>query len=111
MPGKGLTTAIQTLRLVGNATVSNIGGLVGRHGGNADTDVINSYWNSQTSGQNASAGGTGEMTRELQEPTTATSIYARLEYHDNACLGFRFYRAISASQIWQRCRREQPGVL
>ena len=59
----------------GGATVSNIGGLVGR---SANTGIVDndSYWDSQTSGQNASAGGTGEMTMELQEPITATGIYA-----------------------------------
>ena len=73
--GQGVDNSYSNVEVVGGATVTNIGGLVGRHGGNADTDVINSYWDRQTSGQNASTGGTGEMTRELQEPTTATSIY------------------------------------
>ena len=68
------TTAIQSLMLVGDATVSNIGGLVGR---SANTGIVDndSYWDSRTSGQDASRGGMSKTTMELQEPTIATGIY------------------------------------
>ena len=61
--------------VTGGATVSNIGGLVGRSA-NTDTVDNDSYWDRQISGRSTSDGGTGEMTMELQEPTTATGIYA-----------------------------------
>ena len=70
-----VNNSYSNVEVVGDATVSNIGGLVGR---SANTGIVDndSYWDRQTSGQNASAGGTGEMTMELQEPITATGIYA-----------------------------------
>ena len=54
---------------------STVGGLVGDHSGL----VIASYWNTQTSGQSASAGGDPKTTAELQSPTapgaTAMATY------------------------------------
>ena len=49
------------------------GGLVGIDGGGA---VNASYWDTQTSGQNASGAGVGKTTRELQSPTSNSGIYA-----------------------------------
>jgi len=48
---------------------SNVGGLVGRNAGNNST-VNNSFWNTETSGQASSAGGTGKTTAELQQLAT-----------------------------------------
>ena len=53
------------------------GGLVGASG-NAGT-ITDSYWDTTTSGESNSAGGTGKTTAELQTPTaygTGSSIYA-----------------------------------
>ena len=67
---------------VPNITITNntFGGLIGgesdQSGEANDSTVENSYWNSDTSGQTRSAGGTSKTTIELQTPTTATGIYA-----------------------------------
>ena len=67
---------------VPNTTITNntFGGLIGGESGQSgeanDSTVENSYWNSDTSGQTRSAGGTSKTTIELQTPTTATGIYA-----------------------------------
>ncbi len=60
-------------RSSGSATT--IGGLIGSSQGT----VSNSYWDTSTSGQTTSAGGsgvTGKTTRQLQTPTGYTGIYA-----------------------------------
>ncbi len=49
------------------------GGLVGIDTGGT---VNASYWDTQTSGQNASGAGVGKTTRELQSPTSNSGIYA-----------------------------------
>ena len=49
------------------------GGLVGFDDGGT---VNASYWDTQTSGQNASGAGVGKTTRELQSPTSNSGIYA-----------------------------------
>ena len=46
----------------------NIGGLVGYDGGGST--VSNSYWDTQTSGQTSSAGGTGKTTAEMKQQLT-----------------------------------------
>lgn len=48
--------------------VSNVGGLIGYDGEIGTT--TNSYWNTDTSGQLTSAGGTGKTTAELQQLST-----------------------------------------
>ena len=55
---------------------SNVGGLVGRR--ESGSTVTASYWDTDTSGQPSSAGGTGQTTMALQTPTdyTTGSIYA-----------------------------------
>lgn len=45
---------------------SNTGGLVGYN----NSSVINSYWNTETSGWTTSAGGEGKTTAEMQTPST-----------------------------------------
>ena len=52
----------------------DVGGLVGSNFGDRGT-ARDSYWNTQTSGQSASAGGEGKTTSELQSPTGYTGIY------------------------------------
>jgi uncharacterized repeat protein (TIGR02543 family) len=47
---------------------TNVGGLVGRNAGT----VSNSFWDTETSGQVGSAGGTGEATEEMQSIATFT---------------------------------------
>ncbi len=51
-----------------------VGGLIG------DSDaallVVDSYWDTDTSGQTTSAGGVGMPTSQLQAPTSATGMYA-----------------------------------
>jgi len=50
---------------------SDIGGLVGR---NISSSVTNSFWNTETSNQLTSAGGTGIITGEMQYINTFTSL-------------------------------------
>ena len=47
---------------------NNTGGLVGENSG----DVLSSFWDTQTSGQETSDGGTGEITSRMQQQTTYT---------------------------------------
>jgi hypothetical protein len=51
-----------------------VGGLVGRNlvGENIEGTVTNSFWDTETSGQATSAGGTGKSTGEMQDITTFT---------------------------------------
>ncbi len=46
---------------------SYVGGLVGSVGGGS---ISNSFWDTQTSGQSSSAGGTGKTTAEMKTPST-----------------------------------------
>jgi len=48
-----------------------IGGLIGH---NFNSNVTNSFWDIQTSGQNLSSGGTGKLTSEMTEVVTYTSL-------------------------------------
>ena len=66
-------TASYSTGLVTGSTNTNIGGLVGFTLGT----VTDSYWDTETSGQATSGGGTGKTTSELQTPTAyGTGIYA-----------------------------------
>jgi len=49
-----------------------VGGLVGRNlvGSNIEGTVSNSFWNTETSGQGSSAGGTGKTTAEMKDIVT-----------------------------------------
>ena len=53
----------------------DVGGLVGDKFG-SDNNVISSYWDTQSTGQLSSVGGTGQSTSQLQSPTSNTGIYA-----------------------------------
>ena len=70
--------------VIGNESSSNIGGLIGIMSSTATT--IASYWNSETSEQESSAGGRAQMTAELQNPiapgTTTTEVYYRWSSND-----------------------------
>ena len=70
--------------VIGNENSSNIGGLIGMMSSTATT--IASYWNSETSEQESSAGGRAQMTTELQNPiapgTTTTEVYYRWSSSD-----------------------------
>ena len=66
-----ITASYATGSVSGN---DNVGGLVGEKTGTST--VSNSYWDTQTSGQASSAGGTGKITAELRAPTGNTGIYA-----------------------------------
>jgi hypothetical protein len=46
----------------------HVGGLVGLNG--EESTVSNSFWDTETSGQATSAGGTGKTTAEMQDVTT-----------------------------------------
>ena len=52
------------------------GGLVGHSSGDM-SNITDSYWDTETSGQAESHGGVGKTTSELQSPTGYTGIYAR----------------------------------
>ena len=67
----------RVVRSTGSATT--IGGLIGGKRATASGTVSNSYWDTSTSGQSTSAGGsgvTGQTTRQIQAPTGYTGIYA-----------------------------------
>ena len=70
--------------VIGNESSSNIGGLIGMMSSTAT--IIASYWNSETSEQESSAGGRAQMTAELQNPiapgTTTTEVYYRWSSND-----------------------------
>ena len=72
-----VTHSYSTGAVSGAGTPTNIGGLIGE--AITATGISASYWDTQTSGQAASAGGSavlGKTTSELQTPTAYTGIYA-----------------------------------
>ena len=65
------------------STPTNIGGLIGANLGSARPEYVeNSYWDTDTSGQTSSPGGTGKTTAELQSPTGYTGIYSAWDDRD-----------------------------
>ena len=70
--GVRITTSYATGSVSGS---SSVGGLVGVNFRGAT--ITDSYWDIDTSGVAASAGGTDKTTMELQSPTRATGIYRR----------------------------------
>ena len=78
-----ITHSYATGRVAGSG--NDAGGLVGYNGdGYGDTGqltstgagaIVNSYWDTQTSGRTASAGGVGKTTDELKSPTGNSGIY------------------------------------
>ena len=72
--GNIITASYATGAVMGNG---NIGGLVGQDSTslNANSSINNSYWNTETSEQATSDGGTGKTTVELVTPTGYTGIY------------------------------------
>ena len=69
----GSITASYATGAVSASVEITIGGLVGSSTGGAITD---SYWDTERSGQETSAGGTGKTGAELRAPTGYTGIYA-----------------------------------
>ena len=61
-----------------SASADNVGGLIGlnRVGNRFDGTVTDSYWDTGSSGQPASDGGTAKTGAELRAPTGYTGIYA-----------------------------------
>jgi hypothetical protein len=59
--GGSIATSYSTGLVSG--TANNVGGLVGS---GRSSDITSSFWDTQTSGQTASAGGTGQTTAEMQ---------------------------------------------
>ena len=83
--GRADTTAAVVTNSYATGAVSGVGsspangGLVGQ---NASGTSTASYWNSETSGQSASALGTALTTAGLQTPTSATGTFAAWDSHD-----------------------------
>ena len=75
-----VTDSYSTGRVVrSSGSATTIGGLIGGERATASGTVTNSYWDTSTSGQTTSAGGSGvvgKTTRQLQTPTGYTGIYA-----------------------------------
>ena len=75
--GGGSIGSITASYAIGRVTGDrDVGGLVGRGSDRLQEVVTGSYWDTQTTGQSSSAGGAGKTTRELQQPTGASGIYA-----------------------------------
>ena len=72
--GNIITASYATGEVMGNG---NVGGLVGQDSTslNANSSINDSYWNTETSGQATSDGGTGKTTMELVTPTGYAGIY------------------------------------
>ena len=71
-----ISESYSTGRVDRTAPSGNTGGLIGNL---AAGTISNSYWDTSTSGQTTSAGGsgvTGKTTRQIQTPTGYTGIYA-----------------------------------
>ena len=62
--------------VVATGTNTSAGGLVGIAGKYNGGTAVNSYWDTQVSGQSSSALGTGKTTAELIAPTGYSGIYA-----------------------------------
>ncbi len=83
--GRADTTAAVVTNSYATGAVSGVGsspangGLVGQ---NASGTSTASYWNSETSGQSASALGAALTTSGLQTPTSATGTFAAWDDHD-----------------------------
>ena len=75
-----VTDSYSTGRVVrSSGSATTIGGLIGGERATASGTVSNNYWDTSTSGQSTSAGGSGvvgKTTRQLQTPTDYTGIYA-----------------------------------
>lgn len=72
--GDKIVTSYSIGRVASSGTTIGVGGLLGKSRTD-NTEIINSYWDIQTSGQTTSAGGEGKTTAELQSPTDYTGPY------------------------------------
>jgi len=60
----------------GNVTgYDGVGGLVGANCGECGATVGDSFWDTETSGQNTSDGGTGKNTTEMKDFSTFSAIW------------------------------------
>jgi hypothetical protein len=67
--GDNFFSSITNSYSIGNVNgTTNVGGLVGLN--DSELSVTNSFWDTLTSGQAGSAGGSGRTTAELKQPTT-----------------------------------------
>ncbi len=75
LAGDNFNSAISASFATGPVSgASDVGGLLGRS--DSGSTVASSYWDTESSGQSASAGGVGKSTAELQAPTWNTGIYS-----------------------------------
>ena len=75
--GSGTITASYAVGpVVATGTNSSVGGLVGVVGWTDGGTAVNSYWDTEVSGQSSSALGTGKTTAELTAPTGYSGIYS-----------------------------------
>ena len=74
---------------------THIGGLIGRSEGS----ISDSYWNTNTSDQTSSAGGTGRTTAQLRSPTMATGIYANWSANDWDFGNMQSYPALRYNEV------------
>ncbi|MEI8267952.1 MAG: YDG domain-containing protein, partial [Betaproteobacteria bacterium] len=63
------TSTVSNSYATGAVSGANSGGLIGSSFGS----VTNSFWDTQTSGQSTSAGGTGKTSAQMRDPTTFSS--------------------------------------
>ena len=70
-----------------NGGASNIGGLICFNG----EVVINSFWDSETSGQPSSSGGTGKTTIEMKTESTLTNTWT---INNNINNGYPFLQGV-----------------
>ena len=96
----GMETAGQVINsysigAVRTSSGTHIGGLIGRSEGS----ITNSYWNTNTSGQTSSAGGTGRTTDQLRSPTMATGIYANWSANDWDFGNMQSYPALRYNEV------------
>ena len=68
--GSTIVECYSTGRVTGNPSIESIGGLCGSRGGGATATAC--FWDTETSGQSTSDGGTGKTTAEMQNQHTFT---------------------------------------
>ena len=69
--GSIIQASYSVATVTAGSVATNVGGLVGSSAGT----VTHSYWDTEASGQSASAGGTGKTTAQLKAETGYTGIY------------------------------------
>jgi hypothetical protein len=87
----GINNCYSAGKVSGSSGSSFVGGLVGDNWGS----VLGSFWDTQTSDQTASSGGTGKMTTEMKTLLTFTSSPARWDFTNETANGTNDY--------WRMC--------